>query len=135
MNRLLGIFCLIVAVAVAINFVVTPLYMPLDDTGYVYPIWEYMNWFMAAALLIALYANLRIFKTAKADGDQCCSSACNCCLCGATIVLALAYFHNWFLTMRFNPPDEYELFLWAAIDAVFPLIVGYTGLKLMKTPA
>lgn len=133
MNRLLGIFLLVVAVAVGIHFVVTPLYMPLDPTGYVYPIWEIMNYFMGAAILIALWTHMCAWK-ASMKGDQCCST-CDCLLCGATIVLALLYFHNWFLTLRFNPPSDYELIYWGIIDATFPVIIGATALQMMKKKA
>ncbi|MDE2732193.1 MAG: hypothetical protein OXI38_12450 [Bacteroidota bacterium] len=134
MNRLLGWYLLVVAVAVGILFVATPLYMPVDDSEYVYPVWEIMNWFMGAALLIALWVTASSWRASK-TGDQCCSSSCDCLLFGATITLALLYFHNWFATLRFNPPSDYELMLWSLIDTVFPVIVGAIGLQLIKKTA
>lgn len=134
MNRLLGIFLLVVAALVAIHFVITPLYMPLDANEYVYPLWEITNWFMGAALLIALWVNTVGWR-ASCSEDQCCGSSCECLLLGATIVLALLYFHNWFLSIRFNPPTDIELIWWAIIDSAFPVIVGATGLQLMKKKA
>ena len=133
MNRLLGIFLLVVAFAVAIHFVATPLYMPLDTTSYVYPFWDIMNWFMGVAMLIALWANTVQWRASN-SADQC-GSTCDCLLFGATIALTLMYFHNWFLSIRFNPPTDIELIWWAIIDAAFPVVVGATGLQLLKKKA
>ena len=50
-KRIKALFLVAMAIAVALNLILTPVY---HDGSPDYPVWEIMNWFMAAAVLVAL---------------------------------------------------------------------------------
>ena len=50
-RRLLAVLLIATAVAVFANLILTPVY---HDGGADYPVWEVINWFMAASTLVAL---------------------------------------------------------------------------------
>ena len=51
LKRILAVFLVLTAVAVALNLILTPVY---HDGSPEYPVWRILNWFMAAAVLVAL---------------------------------------------------------------------------------
>ena len=55
LKRILALFLVAMAVAVALHLILTPVY---HDGSPDYPVWKIMNWFMAAAVLVALIANI-----------------------------------------------------------------------------
>ena len=64
--RAAAAYMVLVAAAVAVHFIITPLYHPGGDAPFM--AWEVMNWFMSAAMLITLaaaYAEKRLI-----DGDS-----------------------------------------------------------------
>ena len=54
-QRILGAYALLIAVAVGVNFIATPLY---DDGSTGFPVWSVLNWFMAAGVLVALISSV-----------------------------------------------------------------------------
>ena len=46
LTRLIAVYLALVAAAVAVNFIITPLYHPGGDAPF--PVWAVLNWFMAA---------------------------------------------------------------------------------------
>lgn len=63
LKRIVAIYLALTALAVFFNFILTPVY---HDGSPEYPIWEYINYFMAAGVLLALIANF-VRKQASAD--------------------------------------------------------------------
>ena len=51
LKRILAVFLVLTAVAVALNLILPPVY---HDGSPEYPVWRILNWFMAAAVLVAL---------------------------------------------------------------------------------
>ena len=130
LHRILGGFNLLVAVAVAVNFVATPLYYQ----GGEYEVWSILNWFMTAAILISLVESGVALRAAKTccDGAACKSScSCECLLFCASVIVGLLYFNSWLTgLMTPEPPEGIWLLQWNLIDAVFPVVVGTTGVRL-----
>ena len=50
--RIVAAYQVILAVAVGVNFIITPLYHPGGDEPFT--VWEVMNWFMAVSVVIVL---------------------------------------------------------------------------------
>ena len=54
-KRLLAIFLVATAVATALNLILTPVY---HNGSAAYPVWEILNWFLAAAVLVSLVVSI-----------------------------------------------------------------------------
>ena len=131
-NRLLITYLLATAIAVGLHFVFAAFYQDAVDTG---KMWEILDWFMAAAVLISLV----VWYISKIDLDQNRSDntvsrrylEVNAGLFAATL-LGLWFFWNWFdfLVSGSTPQEETHQIMWAVIDPLFALIVGLTGLHL-----
>lgn len=128
MRRILGAYAMLTAAAVAVHFVVTPLY---DDGSTGFPVWKVFNWFMAPAVVLALatgaIGKFRLDRDEGGVGDAVRALEANV-LFYASAVLALWFFWNWFgdLTSR------EEASMWAFIDPLFVLVVGACGRRLWR---
>ena len=131
-NRLLITYLFATAIAVGLHFVFAAFYQDAVDTG---KMWEILDWFMAAAVLISLV----VWYNSKIDLDQNRSDKTvsrrylevNAGLFAATL-LGLWFFWNWFdfLVSGSTPQEEAHQIMWTVIDPLFVLIVGLTGLHL-----
>lgn len=122
MQKVLGGYAILLAVAVGIHFVVTPLY----HSGHgPFVLWEIFDWFMAPAALIALGAvgYWKFFPEQSGDTGRGTGA-----LFWATVFLALWFFWNWFgLLMDRERPE-----MWAFIDPLYTVVVGAVGLRLWR---
>ena len=125
-QRILGAYAFLLAVAVAVHFVVTPVY---DDGSTGYPVWAVFDWFMGPAVVLALVASL-IWKLGLSGAD-----APNTrrhlevnTLFYSSLVLALWFLSNWFgdLVGREVP------LLWSFIDPLFVAVLGACGVRLWR---
>ena len=127
-NRALAVFLIATAVAVFLNLILTPVY---HDGAADYPVWEVVNWFMAAATLVALVVG---FMRRRALGDGEPSTVdylrVNSAYYGA-IVLTMLFFWGWFWTL--NPDSETgeavtsHVIYFPIVDALFVVIALATG--------
>ena len=136
LKRVAAIYLIVVAAAVGAHWIIVPLY---DNSSGEYPVWVFLNWFMASTIIIALDRNIR-GKLALRGGDP------DAPLSGrrvqanllfyATIVLTMWYFWNWFYS--FFPQNEPEvvglvhLEMWTLISPLFVLTIGTTGFGLWQ---
>ena len=125
--RATAAYLVLLAAAVAINFIITPLYHPGGDEPFT--VWEILNWFMAVGMVIALAASY--VDKRRVDGD---GSADIRRYIGANVVfyaavaLFLLYFWNWFSLL--SPNNEPDGQFWVVIDALMPIVLGVTGCRL-----
>ena len=127
-NRLIGLYLVVVGAAVALQFILYPLYGNSTDAGIT--IWLTLDWFMALGLLLALYTTNRRRQADKGGDDACSSSAVM--FYGAAI-LALAFFPNWFgeaFTQHANEAAAWTI--WHLIDSVLPVLFLAEGRRLMR---
>ena len=126
-NRLIGLYLAVVGAAVAIQFVLYPLYGHGTDAGIT--VWLVLGWFIAPGLVLALYTTNQRRMTATGDGNACCSSAV---MFYGTAILALAFFPNWFgeaFTEHAN--DAAAWTIWHLIDSVLPVLFIAEGRRLL----
>ena len=96
LKRLAAIYLIAVALAVALNWLATPIY---HDGSANYPIWEILNWFMAVSFPLMLLVNAwRRYEFSLRDRDRTVTREyleTNVAL-AASVVLNLWFFWNWF---------------------------------------
>ena len=124
--RIVAAYQMLLAVAVAVNFIITPLYHPGGDEPFT--VWEVLNWFMAVSVVIVLlgsFARKRAMDAGEADTRT--SLEVNIVFYAA-LGLFLWYFWNWFGVFS----DQDSGTLWAFIDPLFVLVVGPSGLRIWR---
>lgn len=129
-NRLIGIYLTIVGIAVAVQFILFPLYGNISDAGI--NIWLTLDWLMALGLILALITTNQRRQMGKGEGASCCATGANVMFYG-TAVLALAFFPNWFgeaFTEHANVDAAWTI--WHLIDSVLPLVFITEGRRLMR---
>ena len=127
--RAVAAYLVLVAVAVAVHFIITPLYHPGGDAPFT--AWAVMNWFMAVAMLITLaaaYAEKR-----RVDGDRETDLKryleANTVFYGA-VALFILYFWNWFSSLSPNNVPDSQF--WVVIDTLMPIVMGVTGCRMWR---
>ena len=127
-KRLLAFYMVAIGIAVAVNFVLTPVYH--DGTSQ-YPIWEILNWFMVAAALVILVVGFR----RRRDPDRADVTAVEY-LRGSfayygAIVLTMLMLWEWYWTL--NPSSETgdavtaHLIYFPIVNALFVVLALATG--------
>ncbi len=96
LKRIVAIYLVLTALAVFFNFILTPVY---HDGSPEYPIWEWINYFMAAGVVLALIAN---FARKRSSTDPYATDAdvmwANIALY-ASIALAMLFFWQYLWLM------------------------------------
>ena len=127
--RIVAAYQVVLAVAVGVHFIITPLYHPGGDEPFT--AWEIMNWFMAVSVVIVLVGSFmrkRRMDAEEADTRQ--SLEVNIVFYAA-LGLFLWYFWNWFGALT----GQADGTLWAFIDPLFVLVVGPAGLRMWRAAA
>ena len=133
LKRILAVFLVLTAVAVALNLILTPVY---HDGSLEYPVWRILNWFMAAAVLVALvvsYLRRRTLGNGEASTLQYVRASM---VYYGAIVLTMLFFWGWFWTL--NPDSETgdaitsHIVYFPIVDALFVVVALATGRHLWK---
>ena len=139
LKRVLAIIHIVLAFAVGLNWIATPLYHDGSDS---YPVWEFLNYFMAVAVLIALIVNFlskRALDREESDGSLTRQYFEVNLAFYASIVLAMWYYWNFFGSIF--PETEsaavglIHLEMWTLVDPLFVLVSGVTGFRLWRMAA
>ena len=128
--RLAAVYLVLVATAVAVNFIITPWYHAGGDAPY--PVWEILNWFMGVGIAIALIGSFA--EKRRMDGD---SSAdvkqwlgANAVFYGVAAIF-IVFFWNWFSNLAPNPEPDGQF--WVVIDTLMPLVMGAAGCRMWRS--
>ena len=134
LKYVLATFQLIVALVVGLYFTLGS-GLPIED-GTRVTIWHVVNWFMAAALVIAVAASF--IRKRKLGGDPSDPVTREYFETNVTFYVALGltllFLWNWTATVLFasdDPPSN----LWAHVDTVFPILIAATGFQLWRQAA
>ena len=128
--RVAAAYVVLVGVAVAVHFIITPLYHAGDAP---FTAWHYMNWFIAAALLVTLGASYagkrRIDGEGSADLKR--YLEVNTVFYGS-VAAAIIYYWNWALSLSpGNVPDGQ---FWSVLGAALPILMVVAGSRLWSMP-
>lgn len=131
-TRLLALYLILVGLAVAVHFIVVPWYHPGGDEPY--PIWELLDYFMAAAILIALVSSF-IHKRrhdATEGADLLEHVSINAVFYGI-LGVGILFYWNWSNLLR--ETGEADWLIWNFIDVALPLLLIAAGRRLWRASA
>ena len=131
-----GAYLVLVAIAVAVFFIINPL---LADTIDVPKVWGWLDILMVIALGLGLiYAYL---GKQAADGAQSGDGVSRSYLEANVIFFAVAavtilFLHNWFSLLADGPDsldgNHQAWVIWAAVDTALPIVLGVLGCRLWR---
>ncbi len=129
--RLIALYLMLTGLAVAVYFIAVSWQYPGVDQPYPiepYPVWEVLHWFMAAAILIALFS---VFadKRRLGPGEEVREHLSVNALFYALFGLALLFFRSWPSLLR---GGDYDLFVWGSINMVLPVVLAAVGMRLWR---
>ena len=135
LQKIVGAILLIVGVAVAIHTVVEPLYHVSSGKQEYSPLWSILDPLMALAIALGLIFGY-IRKKGVDGGDAITREylAANIQFYGLLFV-GIMFFWNWF---NLNSPAftaigaDTQSLVWILIDAILPLLLGATGISLLR---
>ena len=132
-RRLVAVALVAIAVAVGLNLILTPVY---HDGGPTYPVWQVINWFMAAAVPVALVVSGLRKRAVSGTGADAVTRGylAAAAVFYGSIALVILFYWSWLWT--FWPENETGLaaqshishFPW--VDVLFAWVVGNTGVYL-----
>ena len=100
-KRLLAIFLVATAVATALNLILTPVY---HNGSAAYPVWEILNWFLAAAVLVSLVVSILRRLALRSEKASTLEYVRTSMTFYGAIALTMLFFWEWFWTL--NPSSE-----------------------------
>ena len=130
--RAAAAYLVLVAVTVAVHFIITPLYHPGGDAPF--ELWAFHNWFMAVGIVITLAASYVAKRRVDGDGSADLKSSLEAnAVFYLTAVVFMLFFWNWFSALSPNnlPDGQY----WVVIDTLMPIVMGVTGCRMWRNAA
>ena len=127
-KRVLAVYLLAVGLAVAVNFVATPFYH--DGESGDYPVWDILNWFMAAAMVIAVVVSFVEKRRSCLAGDDLKRHLDANVPFYASVVVLLLLLANAGANLMDHPSESGDV--WSAVDAAMPVLLGVIGMRLWR---
>ena len=129
------IFC---AIAVALQFVLGPLYSDLGQAELA--VWYYLDMLMAVSIVITVAVQLQRKRAAdrlRGDGLNRERLEANV-MFFASLLVALWFFRNWFDFLASNPIGNQStatFVIWMILNPLLVILVGQTGIRLWRNSA
>ena len=132
-KRLVAVYMLLVALAVAAHFLVVQFYDPMLE-GTALTVWRVLDPLMVIGVVAALIYACARKRALNADaGEQPVSreylSANVAFYYSAALFIALLY--NWFGVEFSDPPNDVAL-VWIWINTTFPILLAASGVRLLR---
>ena len=136
LRKPVGAYLVLVAIAVAVFFIVNPL---LDDSIDVAGVWSVLDIFMVIALalglLFAYLGKQRVDAQQSGDGVSRAYLEANV-IFFAVAAITILFLHNWFSLLAGGQDsldgNHQAWVIWAAVDTAFPLVLGVLGCRLWR---
>lgn len=127
LGRVTSVYLIVLAVVVAVNFIITPLYHPGGDEPYT--VWETLNWFMGVGMVITIIASYMQKRRVDADGSSDIKRYLEAnAVFFLAVVVFLIFFWNWFSNLSAN--NEADGQFWVVVDTLMPIVMGLTGCRM-----
>ena len=127
LGRVTSVYLIVLAVVVAVNFIITPLYHPGGDEPFT--VWETLNWFMAVGMVITVIASYIQKRRVDADGSSDIKRYLEAnAVFYLAVVVFLIFFWNWFSNL--SPNNQADGQYWVVVDTLMPIVAGVTGCRM-----
>ena len=127
LGRVTSVYLIVLAVVVAVNFIITPLYHPGGDEPYT--VWETLNWFMAVGMVITVIASYVQKRRVDGDGSADLKRYLEAnAVFYLAVVVFLIFFWNWFSNL--SSSNEADGQFWVVVDTLMPVVMGVTGCRM-----
>ena len=132
LRRALGIFLLVLALAVGAQVVLAAL---SDEWGYENEVWSIANWLIAGGTISAFEQSIR--RALAADASDVFERVASTFMLLLSAALLLIFFEQWF-AVRLFAPDGFELtpvrsMTWVAVNVIFIVVSGAVGWKTLSS--
>ena len=137
LKRIVGVYLIAMAAAVAVHTVGETLYHVSEEGQPYSPLWSVLNPLMAVAIVLGLAFAWRRKREVDATGDDGVTRefvAANIRFYGLLFV-GILFFWNWFNLLMpawSAPGDDTVTLVWILIDATLPLLLGAQGMSLIR---
>ena len=136
LRRVAGAYLVVLAVVVAVYFIVNPF---LPESFEVLDVWYVLDVLMAVALAVALVVNFAgMQEEGKRDPDGAVTrryleiNVAFYVTAGVTVL----FLHSWFSLLTLGGDslegNHQAWIIWAVVDVVVPLVIGVTGCRLWR---
>lgn len=132
LHRLISAYLLLVAVAVAVHFVVFPLYAYDSDgetIGSALNVWHVLDVFMAAGLAMMMLTTWREKRRHEGDSSDLRPWLRSNVMFYGTVLVALAFVPNWF---EYAWGWNSKPIVWHVIDTALPVMFAVEGHRLWR---
>ncbi len=140
-KRIVGIVLVVIGVTVAVHTIVEPLYHVSSETYPYSSLWTLLDPLMGLAIILGLIVSYPRVKRASSAGPDVPVTWER--LAASTIFygflgMGILFFWSWFNTMSvsaaFAPGkgEDVSVLVWMIIDTLLPLLLGATGVSLLR---
>ncbi len=135
--KIIGVFLILVAAAVAIHTVIEPLYhTSTDENPYNASVWTYINVLSAISVVLGIILSYNRMSKVNENSSVQEFIAANTLFYGFMFV-AIFFFWNWFGIQKFAEDftavgAETRSIVWIIVDALLPLLNGALGAHLLR---
>ena len=135
-KKLAGAYLVLVALAVAVFFVINPFLSESFDT---LDVWYVLDVLMAVGLALALVFNYAARREGSGNSPN--EPVTRRYLevnvaFFATAAVTILFLHNWFSLLALGPDsldgNHQAWIIWAVVDTWLPIILGVTGCRLIR---
>ena len=140
-RRIVGIVLVVIGVAVAVHTIVEPLYHVSSEAHPYSPLWTILDPLMGLAIVLGLIVGYPRMKRASSAGPD--ASVTWERLAATTMFygflgVGILFFWSWFNTMSISADfapgkgENVSALVWMIIDTLLPLLLGATGVSLLR---
>jgi hypothetical protein len=139
LKRVIGVVLIVIAVIVAIQTIVEPIYHVSTDDSPHSSAWDYINWLSVISIILGVIFSYIRMSRAGADSSVQEFIAANTLFYGFLFV-AIIFFWNWFgisgVGSDFTAVGmDTRSLVWILFAATLPLLNGAMGIHLLRSSA
>lgn len=143
-KRIVGIVLVVIGVAIGVHTIVEPLYHVSSETHPYSPLWTILDPLMGLAIVLGLivgYPRMKRASSAGPDAPVTWERLAATTMFYGFLGVGILFFWSWFNTMSisagFAPGkgENVSALVWMIIDTLLPLLLGATGVSLLRDDA
>ena len=140
-KRIVGIVLVVIGGAVAVHTVVEPLYHVSSEAHPYSPLWTILDPLMGLAIVLGLivgYPRMKRASGAGPDAPVTWERLAATTMFYGFLGVGILFFWSWFNTMSISADfapgkgENVSALVWMIIDTLLPLLLGATGVSLLR---